>query len=87
MHLYRIEVVIYFCEVFQCYTFPQCQYLDEENFLRSLLFSGVALLNWFTKSSKFEGYNDNELFYHFLDFSTYDIAISVCTTSQKVLVA
>ena len=27
-----------------------------------LLFSGVALLNWFTKSSNFkEGFNDNEL--------------------------
>ena len=32
------------------------------NFLGSLPFSGVALLNWFTKSSKFEdGVNSNEL--------------------------
>ena len=36
--------------------------MDEEIFSGSLLFSGVALLNWFTKSSKFnEGFNDNEL--------------------------
>ena len=39
------------------------QYLDEEIFLRSLLFSGVALSNWFTKSSTLGGgFNDNELF-------------------------
>ena len=36
--------------------------MNEESFLGSLLFSGVAFLNWFTKSSKFEeGFNDNEL--------------------------
>ena len=50
MNLYGIRIVIYFCEVFQCYTFPLCQYLDEEIFSGSLLFSGVALLNWFTKA-------------------------------------
>ena len=38
------------------------QYLDEGIFSRSLQFSGVALLNWFTKSLKLEdGFNDNEL--------------------------
>ena len=37
-------------------------YSDEQIFSGSLLFSGVALLNCFTKSSKFEeGFNDNEL--------------------------
>ena len=36
--------------------------LDEEMLSASLLFSGVALLNWLTKSSKFgEGINNNEL--------------------------
>ena len=36
--------------------------LDEEILSRSLLFSGVALLNWFTKISKFgEGHYNNEL--------------------------
>ena len=36
-------------------------YLDEAIFSGSS-FSGVALLNWFTKSSNFEeGFNDNEL--------------------------
>ena len=36
--------------------------LDEEIFSELLLFSGVALLNWFTKSCKLEeGFNDNEL--------------------------
>ena len=38
------------------------QYLEEAIFSGSLPFSGVALLNWFTKSSNFEeGFNDNEL--------------------------
>ena len=38
------------------------QYLDEQTFSGSLLFSGVALLNRFTKSSRFEeGFNDNKL--------------------------
>ena len=36
--------------------------LDEEIFSGSLLFFGVALLNWFTKICKFEeGFNNNEL--------------------------
>ena len=30
------------------------QHLDEQMFSGSLLFSGVALLNWFTKSSTFK---------------------------------
>ena len=37
------------------------KYLDEVIFSGSLPFSGVALLKWFTKSSKFEGFNNNEL--------------------------
>ena len=40
------------------------QYLDEQTFSGLLLFSGsgVALLNWFTKSPRFEGgFNDNKL--------------------------
>ena len=38
------------------------QYLDEQTFSGSLLFSGVALLNWFIKSSRFEeDFDDNEL--------------------------
>ena len=38
------------------------KYLDEQTFSGPLLFPGVALLNWFTKSSRFEeGFNDNEL--------------------------
>ena len=41
-------------------------YLDEVIFSGSLPFSGVALLNWFTKSSKFEeGFNNNELSWSF----------------------
>ena len=36
------------------------KYLEEVSFSGSLPFSGVAFLNWFTKSSKFEGFN-NEL--------------------------
>ena len=54
----------------------------------SFVFSGVVLLNWFTKSSKFEvGFNDNDND-HFLDLSTVcDVTISVSATSQKVFVA
>ena len=52
MHLYETGIAIYFCEV----------YLDEQTFSESLLVSGVALLNWFTKSSRFEEvFNENEL--------------------------
>ena len=63
MHLCGIGKVIYFCEVFQCYTFHQCHNIWRKAvFSGSLPFSGVALLNWFTKSSNFEeGFNDNEL--------------------------
>ena len=56
--------MIYFCEVFQYYVFHQCHniWIDKAIFSGSLSFSGVALLNWFTKSSNFEeGFNDNEL--------------------------
>ena len=39
------------------------QYLDEQIFSGSLLFSGVTLLNWFTKNSRIEEgfHNDNEV--------------------------
>ena len=41
-------------------------YLDEAIFSGLLPFSRVALLNWSTKSSKFEeGFNDNELSWSF----------------------
>ena len=40
------------------------------NFFK-VIFSGVALLSWFTKSSKFEeGFNDNGYHDHLLDIST-----------------
>ena len=63
MRLYRIRKAVYFCEVFQCYAFHKChKYYDEVIFSASSPFSGVALLNWFTKNSKFEeGFNNNEL--------------------------
>ena len=43
------------------YNSSMSQYLGAEIFPGSLLFSGVAWLNWFTKSSKFGGFNDNQL--------------------------
>ena len=50
MCLNGIGIAIYSCEVFQCYAFPQCYN------------TWAALLNWCTKSSKFEeDFNDNEL--------------------------
>ena len=63
MHLYETGIAIYFCEVFQCYAFPQCHNIwMNKLFSGSLLFSGLALLNWFTKSSRFEeGFKVNEL--------------------------
>ena len=40
----------------------------------SLPFSGVTLLNWFTKSSNFEeGFNDN--YDYFLDLSTVSMSV------------
>ena len=61
MHLHGIRKVVSFCEAFQCIS-SMSSYLDEAIFSGSLLFSRVALLNWFTKSSKFEeGFNNNEL--------------------------
>ena len=42
------------------------QYIDEEIFSGSLLFSGKALLNWFAKSPNFDqGFNNNELSKYF----------------------
>ena len=61
--IYMTGIAVYYCEVLQCYAFPQCHDIQMKKFFSgSLLFSVVALLNWFTKSSKFEdGFNDNEL--------------------------
>ena len=65
MHLHGIRKVVSFCEAFQCIS-SMSSYLDEAIFSGSLLFSRVALLNWFTKSSKFEeGFNNNELSWSF----------------------
>ena len=63
MHLYGIGKGIYFCEVFQCYAFHQCHNIWKKQFFQGHYhFLGVALLNWFTKTSNFEeGFNDNEL--------------------------
>ena len=44
-------------------------YLDEQTFFGSLLFSGVAVLNLFTKSSRLkEDFSDNELLRSFFKF-------------------
>ena len=61
--IYGIRIVIYFCEVFQCYAFSLYHNIWMKKFFQGhSYFLGVALLNWFTKSSKFEeGFNDNEL--------------------------
>ena len=43
-----------------------------------LLFSGVALLNWFTKSSRFEeGFNDNEALWSFYRSIQWVLLLSV----------
>ena len=60
-------------------------YLDEQTFSGSLLISGVALLNWFTKSSRFEeGFNDNELLWSFPKPIHWMVLLSVfvATTSH-----
>ena len=60
MRLDGMRKTVYFCELLQGYAFHQC--LDEAFFSGLLPFYGVALLNWFTKSSKFdEGFKNNEL--------------------------
>ena len=64
--------------------FSVSQYLDEEIFSKSLVFSGVALLNWFTKSSKFEtGFNDNELLWSFSRFFHYVMLLSLWVFVQQ----
>ena len=58
------------------------------HFLNVILFSGVVLLNFFTKSTRFgEGFNDLEVF--MIIFSIYPlngVIISFLTTSQEVSV-
>ena len=63
MLLFGVGKAIYFYEVFQCYAFHQCHNIWMKQFFSGPLpISVVALLNWFTKRSKFEeGLNDNEL--------------------------
>ena len=52
--------------------------MDEQTFSGLLLFSGVALLNWFTKSSRFEeGFNDNELLWSFSKSMHWVVLLSV----------
>ena len=52
--------------------------MDEAIFSRSLPSSGVALLNWLTKSSKFEeGFRDNELLRSFSRFFHCVMLLSV----------
>ena len=48
----------YFCEVFQCYAFPQCHIIQMKfspghYILLYIIYSGVALLNQLTKGSDF----------------------------------
>ena len=58
------------------------------HFLNVILFSGVVLLIFFTKSTRFgEGFNDSEIF--MIIFSIYPlngVIISFLTTSQEVSV-
>ena len=52
-------------------------------FSGSLPFTGVALLNWFSKSSKFaEDFNNNELSYHFPDLSTVCVMLLLVLVQQ-----
>ena len=61
MRLYGIGVAIYFLWGISMLCISSISYyLDEAIFSGSLPFSGVALLNWFPKNSKFaEGFNGN----------------------------
>ena len=62
--------------------------MEEAIFSGSLPFSGVVLLNWFTKSSNFvEGFNDNEILWSYSRSFHCDVAISVSTASREVFVA
>ena len=63
IYIYGRGSAICFCQVFQCYAFSQCHRRSLVFSSRSLVFSGLVLLKWFTKSFKFgKGFNDNELF-------------------------
>ena len=54
MYLYETRIAIYFRWNFTAIHFVNV------TFSKSLLFSWVALLNWYTKSSRFEFFNDDE---------------------------
>ena len=59
--------------------------MDEQTFSGSLLLSGVALPNCFTKSSRFEeGFNDNELLWPFSKSIQWVLLLSVF--AQQVFV-
>ena len=60
--------------------------MDEQTFSGSLVYSGVALLKWFIKSSRFEeGFND-KLLWSLPKFIQSRVINCVCTTSQEVSV-
>ena len=88
MHLYGIRKVVYFFwGISMLCISSMSQHLDEAIFSGSLPFYGVALLNWFSKSSKFEeGFNNNELSWSFSRsfHCVCDVTISVSTTRQGV---
>ena len=80
-HLYDERTIIKIQIFINVVHFLYVIIFGEQTFSESLLFSRVALLNWFTKSSRFEGFNDNELFW-----SIQWVLLSVRTTREDVFV-
>ena len=80
-HLYDKRTIIKIQIFINVVHFLYVIIFGEQTFSESLLFSRVALLNWFTKSSRFEGFNDNELFW-----SIQWVLLSVRTTREDVFV-
>ena len=60
------------------YIFWMSLCFDEQTFSGSLLFPVVAMLNWFTKSARFEeGFNDKDLLWSFSKSIYWVVLLSV----------
>ena len=66
---HRLQFVFIFVRYFSVMQFLNVKIFRWKFFFNSVLFSGAALLNRFTKSSEFEGFNGMSCYDHFLDHS------------------
>ena len=82
-HLYDERTIIKIQIFINVVHFLYVIIFGEQTFSESLLFSRVALLNWFTKSSRFEGFNDNELLWSFSRSIQWVLLLSVFVQQER----